>query len=81
MDIKNKVLYLNSASIETKEVQDDEGGSLYIEGYASEKYWTPLQAGCQLEHRIGWTPDYKLSDCDEPGWAKQVVEHVKEVSK
>jgi hypothetical protein len=52
----------------------------YVEGYASEKYWTPLQAQCQIHH-IGWIPDYGLSDCDHYGWPKHIVQHVKEVLK
>ncbi len=47
----------------------------WIEGYASEKYWTPLQAGCELI-RVGWKPDYTLDDCDEIGWSKRIVGHV-----
>lgn len=52
----------------------------WLEGYASEKYWTPLQAGCEHLIRIGWKPDYQLSDCDEQGWSKRIVEHVKAIS-
>lgn len=52
----------------------------YLEGYASEKYWTPLQAGCKLM-RIGWEPDYGFADCSDYGWAEQVAKHVKEVAK
>ena len=51
----------------------------YLEGYCSEKYWTPLQAGCELI-RIGWKPDFALSDCDEKGWAKRIVEHVEAIA-
>lgn len=51
----------------------------YLEGYCSEKYWTPLQAGCELI-RIGWKADYSLDDCDEVGWSMRIVEHVKEVA-
>ena len=50
----------------------------YLEGYATEKYFAPLQAGCELI-RIGWKPDYSLDDCDEKGWSKRIVGHVKEV--
>lgn len=53
--------------------------NMYLDGYASEKYWTPLQAGCELI-RIGWKPDYSLDDCDEKGWAKRIVEHVKAIA-
>lgn len=47
----------------------------YLEGYASEKYWTPLQAGCELQ-RMGWTPDYTLADCDQDAWGKIISGHV-----
>ncbi len=50
----------------------------YLEGYCSEKYWTPLQAGCELQ-RIGWNPDYTLSDCDEKGWSEIITGHVKAI--
>ena len=52
----------------------------WLEGYASEKYWTPLQAGCELLIRIGWDPDYLLAECDEIGWSKGITRHVQEIS-
>ena len=50
----------------------------YLEGYASEKYWTPLQAGCELM-RIGWKSDYPLADCDSKAWAQGITRHVTEI--
>jgi len=50
----------------------------YLEGYASEKYWTPLQADCSLQ-RIGWIPDYSLQDCDQYAYAKAVTKHIMEI--
>lgn len=50
----------------------------YLEGYCSEKYWTPLQAGCELQ-RIGWNPDYQLTDCDQAAWGKYIAGHVREI--
>ena len=50
----------------------------YIEGYASEKYWTPLQAGCRLIH-IGWVPDYDLHAASD-GYSDGVVKHLQEIS-
>lgn len=52
----------------------------WLEGYASEKYWTPIQAGCELQTRIGWKPDFSLSDCDESGWSKRIVEHIGKIA-
>ena len=62
--------YKNAISIENQ----------WLEGYASEKYWTPLQAGCDHLIRIGWNPDYSLSDCDEKGWSKGIVSHIQAIS-
>ena len=52
----------------------------WLEGYASEKYWTPLQAGCEFLIRIGWKPDFELKDCDEIGWSRGIVEHIKAIA-
>jgi len=46
-----------------------------IVGYASEKYWDAIQAGCRVLHR-GWIPDYPMSEAEGPAWAKRIVEHI-----
>lgn len=50
----------------------------WVYGYASEKYWTPLQAGCEIQ-RIGWRPDYEISECNQYGWSECVVKHIHDV--
>ena len=49
--------------------------NMFLEGYASEKYFTPIQAGCELI-RIGWNPDYGLSHCDQDNWGKLIKKHI-----
>ena len=50
----------------------------WLEGYASEKYWTPLEAGCEIQ-RIGWRPDYEIRECNQHGWAECVAKHIYDV--
>jgi len=52
----------------------------WIEGFASEKYWTPLRAGCSFACHVGWTPDYPFEDTNV-GWARNIVRHIREVAQ
>jgi len=51
----------------------------YVFGYTSEKYFTPIQAGCEPLIHIGWKPDYTLDDANE-GWASGIVKHLQAIS-
>jgi len=52
--------------------------NVWSEGFASEKYWTPLRAGCTFAVHVGWKPDYSFEDTNA-AWAAGIVRHLREL--